>query len=747
MYDPTHLPLPTTLWGRIRYFHETVRRLVQLDASGYFARQRIETELRATTGRKAAIVLRVVPLHSLRYRLAMRALVDIVRIEISFTSRFRRSHSRRRSTQHVRQIQSDTRTLEFLVPNAPRVAVIVPVYNNWSLTADCLRSLMMTSCSTPYRLVVVDDGSSDETAERLKEIPGITIAGDGTNHGFLRAVHAGVAATSEEFVVLLNNDTIVTDGWLDALVATAESDTTVGIVGSMLLYPDGILQEAGSLIFSDGRGINYGKGDIPARAWYQFPREVDYCSGASLLIRRQTWDATGGFDLDFAPAYYEETDLAFAARRAGYRVLYQPKSVVFHLEGESYGREENPQRTALLERNKARLLEKWGAEISQHAPPAVKNRAGAAWRSPRGRILVVDTNVPETDKDSGSIRMFEVVRVLRNLGYAVTFMSLKQPPTEPYASQMRELEVEVLDGRLNYVEEVNRLAPFLRVAIFSRPIVGEVMEPVVRKLAPSAKIIYDTVDLHYIREARRAELENSPEVKAEAERFEEIELGLVRRCDATLVVTGVEQRILEAAVPEAIIREVSNVHSPIPRHGSFDERRDILFVGNFNHLPNRDAVWWFVREIFPTVHEALPGVTFKIVGSHMPPDIASIASDGVEPVGWVHDLVPLYHTVRVVVAPLRYGAGIKGKLGESAAHGVPFVCTSIATEGTLMLHERDCLNADSAEDFATEVIRLYSDASLWETLSVNVQSAIERQCSPDVAAERFRELFSLLNVW
>ena len=747
MNDPTYLPQPTTPWGRIRYFHETLRRLVQLDRSGHFARQRIETELRSTGGRKARLVLRVLPLHSLPYRLVMRALVDVLRIEIALSSTFRRSTSRRRTTEHVRQIQADSRPLEFTAAAAPRVAVIVPVYNNWSVTADCLRSLMMTSNVTPYRVVVVNDGSSDETAERLEEVSGVTVVGDGENRGFLRAVHAGVAATTEEFVVLLNNDTVVTDGWLDALVRTAEADASVGIVGSMLLYPDGILQEAGSLIFNDGRGINYGKGDIPARAWYQFPREVDYCSGASLLIRRTTWDATGGFDLDFAPAYYEETDLAFAARKAGYRVLYQPKSVVFHLEGESYGRQDNPKRTALLERNKARLLEKWGEEIRGHEPPAVKNRAGAAWRSSRGRLLLVDTNVPETDKDSGSIRMFEVVRVLRNLGYAVTFMSLKQPPNEPYVSQMRELEVEVIDGRLNYVEEVARLAPFLRVAILSRPIVGEVMEPVLRQLAPNAKIIYDTVDLHYIREARRAELENSPEVKAEADRFEVVELGLVRRCDATLVVTGVEQRILEETVPSAVIREVSNVHSPIPRQGTFYSRRDILFVGNFNHLPNRDAVWWFAREIFPQVHAALPDVTFKIVGSHMPEDIAAIDTPGVESIGWVHDLVPLYHSVRVVVAPLRYGAGIKGKLGESAAHGVPFVCTSIATEGTFMQHERDCLNADSADEFAAAVIRLYSDRTLWESLSVNVQSAIERQCSPDVAAERFRELFSLLNVW
>ena len=745
MHDSISLPTPSSRWERVRYVHDTLLRLVMLDRTGYFARHRVETEIRASAGRKAAVFRRFVPLHSLRYRLLMRAVVEVLRLEATLSAR-RSPRRRRRVVQHITTVQSDTRPLTFVSPANPRVAVIVPVYNNWALTANCLRSLMMTANETQYRVIVVNDGSSDETADQLSRIPGITVVDDGENHGFLRAVHAGVAASREEFVVLLNNDTIVTDGWLDALVATA-ADATVGIVGSMLLYPDGMLQEAGSLIFSDGRGINYGKGDIPTRAWYQFPRDVDYCSGASLLVRRSAWDAVGGFDLAFAPAYYEETDLAFAVRRHGLRVVYQPRSVVFHLEGETYGRSENPERTAMLEKNKARLVEKWGDEIGTHLPPAVRNRAGAAWRSRRGRLMVIDTNVPETDKDSGSIRMFEIVKVLRDVGYAVTFMSFKQPPVEPYAAQMRELGVEVLDGRVAYAEEIGRLGEFLKVVILSRPVVGENLEPVVRRLAPQAKVIYDTVDLHYVREARRAELEGRDDVRREAERFEEIELGLVRRCDATLVVTGVEQTILEAAVPSATIREVSNVHSPVPRDGDFASRRNILFVGNFNHLPNRDAVEWFVRDIFPTVRASLPDVRFTIVGSHMPEEIASLHEPGVDPVGWVHDLVPLYHATRLVVAPLRYGAGIKGKLGESAVHGVPFVCTSIATEGTLMEHGRDCLNADTAEEFAREVIRLYSDAELWESLSRNVQTAIERQCAPAVAAARFEELFRLLNVW
>ena len=727
--------------------HETILRLLQLDQTGYLARHRLEADLQSTGGRRARQFLSLFPLGSLRYRILIRLILDFVRLEISLGIPERRRRRRRRTAPQVLEVQNDSRELAFEQVNDAEVVVLIPAYNNWSLTETCLRSLMMTRNTTAYNVVVVDDGSTDETSSRLTEVKGLRTVGDSQNRGFLRAVHLGVDQTHEPYIVLLNNDTVVTDGWIDALVETARRDATIGIVGCKLLYPDGTLQEAGSLIFSDGRGINYGKGDIATRPWYEFPREVDYCSGAALLIRRTTWAATGGFDLSFAPAYYEETDLAFAARDKGFTVWYQPAAVVYHFEGESYGRDDNAERRALLERNKAKLLEKWGAEIATHQPPAVVNRAGAAWRSTRGRLLIVDTIVPETDRDSGSIRMFQMVQVLQRLGYAVSFMALKQPPSEPYAENLRRIGVEVLDGRINSAEEIKRLAPFLRVAILSRPVVGEVVEPLLRRFAPTTKIIYDTVDLHYVREARRAELEGSDEVLAEAQRYEALELGLVTRCDATLVVTDVEKTILHAAVPSAIIREVSNIHSPIPRVGTFESRHDLLFAGNFNHLPNRDAVEWFVRDIFPRIRARIPEVRFKIVGSYMPEEIAAIDEPGVDVLGWVPSLEPLYHSVRLVIAPLRYGAGIKGKLGESAAHGVPFVCTSIATEGTLMRDEVDCLNADTEVEFADDVVRLYSDPELWNTLSVNVQRAIERQCSPDVAAERFEELFSLLNVW
>ena len=739
-------PTPT-FRERLAFYVETLTALLQVDRSGYFLRERFTAELAATGSSKAKLFRQILPAGSFRFRLFFAVFVRTLRYYLRWTNRKGvRPHRVGAHVEEVARVERDTREIVFTPPLTTDVVVIVPVYNNWATTATCLRSLMMTTVETPYRLVVVDDGSSDETAQRLAEIPGITNLRLAENGGFLRAVHAGFAAVTEAFVVLLNNDTVVTDGWLDALVETARKDDSVGVVGAKLLFPDGVLQEAGSLIFSTGSGANYGKGDKADKSWYNFPREVDYCSGAGILIRHSVWQQTGGFDLDFAPAYYEETDFSFATRRAGYRVLYQPKARIYHIEGATYGTDESPKKRELMATNRRRLVEKWATELAGHLEPALRYQVGQAWRSERGRILVVDSSVPQTDKDSGSIRMFEIVRILRQMGYAVSFLAMRGGFEEPYTGAMRDLEVEVLDGRSNYGPEIARLGPVLKLAILSRPEDAIKTEQLVRHFAPQAKIIYDTVDLHYVREARRAEIENDPEIAEIAERFRVMELGLIARSDATLVVTDTELAVLGEVAPEADVRVVSNVHSSLPRTHGFDDRRDILFVGNFNHLPNRDAVEWFVNDVFPAVHAQLPDVNFKVVGSHLPDEIAALARPGVEIIGWVQDLGPLYDSIRLVVAPLRYGAGIKGKLGESASHGVPFVCTSIAIEGTFMESGRDCLAADEATGFAQAVVELYSNHTTWDTMSVNVQAAIDAQCAPEVARAALEQLFSDLKV-
>jgi glycosyltransferase involved in cell wall biosynthesis len=253
-----------------------------------------------------------------------------------------------------------------------------------------------------------------------------------------------------------------------------------------------------------------------------------------------------------------------------------------------------------------------------------------------------------------------------------------------------------------------------------------------RELSPDTKIIYDTVDLHFLRERRRAEIEDAGEASRSAKRHYEMELWLVRVSDAVFVVSETERDLLAEEAPGASIFVIPTIHQGQDPGLSYEERSGLLFVGSFNHPPNRDAVEWLIGEVLPIVHESLPDVATYIVGSNPTDEINALAADGVEVLGWVPDLRSLYARTRVFVAPLRYGAGIRGKIGESAAYGLPVVSTSLGAEGLKLQPELEILVADGAEAFAAAIVRSYNDPDLWGGLARNSRRAIASQCSPAV---------------
>jgi len=210
---------------------------------------------------------------------------------------------------------------------------------------------------------VVDDGSSDTTATRLASRDDIRYLRNPKNLGFVGSCNRGAQAAQGEFILFLNNDTVVLEGWLDHLVQTFADVPDAGLVGSKLLYPDGRLQEAGGIVWADASGWNWGRLADPSAPEFNFMRDVDYCSGASLLIRRRLFTDLGGFDERYAPAYYEDTDLAFAVRAQGLRVLYQPLSRVVHYEGISAGTDLTSGMKAYQVRNRERFQEKWGTAL------------------------------------------------------------------------------------------------------------------------------------------------------------------------------------------------------------------------------------------------------------------------------------------------------------------------------------------------------------------------------------------------
>jgi GT2 family glycosyltransferase len=264
-------------------------------------------------------------------------------------------------------------SMDFTASTPPRVSIVIPVFNKALYTYNCLLTLQHCDPTLSKEIIIVNNASTDETHELLAQLQGsIKIVNNVENLGFVEACCQGAALAEGEFVLFLNNDTQVTEHWLTHLVKVMDDDPAVGITGSKLIYPDGRLQEAGGIIFNDASGWNYGRFFDPTDPEFDYSRVVDYCSGASLMIRKSLWETLGGFDKRYAPAYYEDTDLCFAVRQAGYKVVYCHNSEVIHHEGITAGTDLNSGYKAFQIINHAKFQQKWQTVLTTHFPPGTE---------------------------------------------------------------------------------------------------------------------------------------------------------------------------------------------------------------------------------------------------------------------------------------------------------------------------------------------------------------------------------------
>ena len=633
----------------------------------------------------------------------------------------------------------------FAVPfsDTPRASIVIPVYNQAAYTLACLRAIAAHPPATPCEIIVVDDGSADDTAYWMPEIVGLNYHRRASNGGFIAACNDGAALAKGDYLVFLNNDTVPQPGWLDTLLATFDSQPGAGLVGAQLVYPDGRLQEAGGVVFNDGSAWNYGRFESPDDPRFSFTRDVDYCSGAAIAVPDEIFHAAGGFDKRYAPAYYEDTDLAFAVRALGYRVLYQPASRVIHVEGVTSGTDIGSGAKAYQVRNRHYFREKWKHELVSH--PNVGTLPSAANVMARVRqVLVIDALTPEPDKDSGSLRMINFLRLLQAEGLHVIFIPANFKHAGSYTTDLQRAGVETWHD-----PHLASLPAWLRehghrfdVVMLSRHYVAAEFLPLVRRFAPQARVVFDTVDLHFLREMRGAELADDAGLRRAAERTRDRELALMRQVDATLVVSPVERELLSTLLPAGHVDVVPNLHELRHEGLSFEQRKDLVFVGGFRHPPNVDAVLWFGREIFPRIRAQRPDIRFHCIGMAPPAEVQALETQpGILVHGHVADIDGYMDGARIALAPLRFGAGVKGKVNLSMAHGQPVVATSCAIEGMHLAHGQDVLVADDAVAFADAVLRLYEDGDLWQRLSDHGRENIARHFSMDAARETVRRVF------
>jgi putative sugar O-methyltransferase len=439
-------------------------------------------------------------------------------------------------------------------------------------------------------------------------------------------------------------------------------------------------------------------------------KRVDF--SLRVLIARASLLATaGGLNVEYKSLHGAFADFGAQMQKWNERYFYMPQAAVV-------------ENTPPLEQDReAERRDDWMRFVTTH--PAEIDKSELSFDKNRHKspiLLYVDADTPTPDQNAGSIEALNLMRIFFDLGYELMFV-----PESNFIHRGKYTDHLLLLGidavwypRYSSIEEILReLGERIETVVLCRAYIAEKYIDLVRTFAPSAKIVFNMVDVHFMRLEREAALTSNKALAIEAADMKKSEYASIAKSDATIVVSSFEQQLLSKEIPGAKVHLIPLVRE-VPKEldvPGFDARADMMFVGTYQHPPNVDAVVFFAKEVWPLVRARVPDARFLIVGSQVTPVVEKLAGAGIEVLGFVEDLDPLMARCRLSVAPLRFGAGIKGKVGTALQAGLPTVATTIAVEGTPIIPGEHVLVADTPEDFAEAVVRAYTDPALWNALS------------------------------
>ena len=613
----------------------------------------------------------------------------------------------------------------------PVVSIITLTFNKVEFTYQYLESIIAHT-DIPYELIIVDNGSHDETTSLLDRIENVSVIKNNENLGFIKGCNQGASKAKGKYLLFLNNDIIVTPGWLSKLVKTIENYPKCGAVGCKLIWPNGKLQEAGSIIWSDGSALGYGREGDPMHPEYSYLREVDYCSGACLLVRKDLFQQLGGFDERYSPAYYEDSDLCLGIWGLGYKVVFQPDVVVFHHEFTSSSFNKA---TALMATNQSKFVAKRKDTLKDKFDPSPNNILYARDIRQGNRILVVDDRVPTPYQGAGYPRADRMLRFLGELGYKVTLFPLDNAtPWQPYTNELQQLGIEVFYGdNLDFNQFAQDRAGYYDLILVSRPHNMEMAIAAIKRFFSNAVLLYDAEAMFSIREILKAKVKGIKLKDEDKERMISNEINLMKRADLIITISENERRtIVEREKLDNIEIWGHPINVNIPKKG-FHERKDLLFVGGFFALesPNEDAVLYFAKEVFPKIQKELSCRLF-IVGINPPDSVKKLSSSSIIVTGYVEDLREYYDKCRIFVVPHRYSAGIPWKLQEAMSYGIPSVVSELTASQLDLTDGDEVLIAKNPDEFVQEIIKIYQDEKLWYQIQQNALKCIQETCNPEI---------------
>lgn len=630
----------------------------------------------------------------------------------------------------VAELQLDTRLpINRRINLTPRgekvdVSVVVVLFNQAGLSRQCL-SALADQRDVCFETIVVDNASNKRTAEMLRCVDGATILRNTDNLGFLSAANQGAARARGRHILFLNNDAIVHAHALRQAVLRLDGDSSIAAVGGRIVLGDGTLQEAGCIVYRNGSTVGYGRGQDPHAPAFAFLRDVDFCSGAFLMLRRTLWQNLGGFDPAYAPAYYEDTDLCLRIQDAGYRVVYDPNVWLTHFEWASATAPDAA--TRAMEERRAQFAVRHQGRLSARPDPGESSPARDRWLATvRPRILLIDNAVPHMAGGGGLPRARLLVHALAARHHLTAFplWDFDDDWRQVYASVPEDVEVMLGYGasRLEaFLEERAGAYDFLLV---SRPpnmaMVAKLWD---RRpdLFDGLRLVYDAEAVFALREIDQARVGGHPLSPDVAQRLLRNELELVQRAETVLSVSAHEAALFRSAGA----RHVALVAHAMPTRDEtpgWADRSGVLFVGAIHpNTPNEDSLLWFWEHIAPILRGLEPEIIpISIVGNCTSKRVAALAGADIRLVGSVDDLTPWYDSHRVFIAPTRFAAGVPVKVIEAACQGIPVVATPLLVEQLGWRRGADIACGEDASTFAHALLHLYRNKDNWDATRVSM---------------------------